>query len=540
MTASASNATVKTASLYASLYVPDFPVAVLQRAEDRSRPAVVTCGKSPNRFVYSADAAAKACGVREGMALAAAQARYSLARESGPLRVFDRDAEQERQVQILLLGLAERSTPRFEDVSPGLLALDFGGLRGPYAAAADLASGVARLGLSANVGVSRNRFVSLCAARTQVGVTHVYPGQEAGFLCELPLDTLPLDSKQIQTLGRWGVRKIGELARLPEEQLAERFGSCGARMARLARGEEGSALRPYQPPELLELGEDFDWEIEEIEPLALTLSGLLDRLCLRLHGLDQAAERLTTQLRLVGGGVCERTIDLPYPLSDSRTLLTLVRTDLATHPPGCAIEGVRVLVKPTGRRRVQQSLFATDLPNPEDLAVTLARLTGIVGDERVGAPAVPDTYRPGVATLEAFRPAKEKPSAGRRAVPKSPLVAVAPGLAATRPAKHLQERHGQSCPPTASPPPRSSLVFRCFRPSRPAEVTLIEDRPARVEAQDARGSVTACAGPWRVSGEWWTPDGWQYQEWDIEVAGRLYRACCERTTGEWFLAGEYD
>ena len=229
MTAASSGEPPRPASLYASLYVPHFPVAVLQRGERRSQPTVVAHGKSPNRFVFSADASAKRRGVRDGMALAAAQARYAVAGASRPLRVFDRDEREERRSQALLLAVAEKVTPRFENVSPGLLALDFDGLRDPYASAAKLTSGASRFGFSARVGVSRNRFVALCAARTQKGVTHVYPGQEAGFLQALPLGALLLDCMDLRTLARWGVRSVGELDRLPEAELAERFGT---RMAR--------------------------------------------------------------------------------------------------------------------------------------------------------------------------------------------------------------------------------------------------------------------------------------------------------------------
>ncbi len=180
--------------------------------------------------------------------------------------------------------------------------------------------------------------------------------------------------------------------------------------------------------------------------------------------------------------------------------------------------------EPAERRRVQASLFAPpDLPDPETLAVTLARLACLVGDGRAGAPVVPDTHRPGAAALAAFRP----PAAG-----------CGTGLAPGSPGLSRERRQPRSL--RVAVPPRSSLAFRCFRPSSPAEVTLRGGRPVRVEAREARGPVTACAGPWRVSGEWWTPEGWQYQEWDVEVQRRLYRACCERTTGEWFLAGEYD
>ncbi len=511
--------------LYAALQVADFPVAVLQAGRKRPQPTVVACGEPPNRFVYAADAAARKCGVSEGMALAAAQARYGSAGAGQPLQVLDRDPVAERQAQARLLQLAERATPLFEDVAPGLLALNFKGLRDPYASASELAAGADRLGLRASVAVSRNRFVALCAARTQQGVTHVYPGQEAGFLQALPLDTLPLDSRDLQTLRRWGVRRIGELAVLPPAQMTERFGERGARMVRLARGEEDSLLRACQPEIELDLSRDFDWEIGEIEPLASAMSEMLEQLCRKLQSLDRAAGSLTTRLRLAGGGLFERTIGLPYPLGDSRTLLTLVRIDLAAHPPGDAVSGVRVSVEPAERRQVQSSLFEPDLPDAESLAVTLARVSCLVGEEKVGAPVAPDTHRPGAAALEPFRPAAREGRARRR---KNVGAVV-------RKQEGVRPRLSQP-----STPSRSSLVFRCFRPSRPAEVTLREDRPLRVEAREARGAVTACAGPWRVSGEWWTPGGWQYQEWDIEVAGRLYRACCERRTGKWFLAGEYD
>ncbi len=535
MTARSSGRSARGAVLYASLHVPDFPAAVLQAGKRCPPPTAVACGEPPNRFVYAADASARKCGVREGMALAAAQARYSSAGTGQPLQVLRREAEAERRVQSRLLKLAESATPVFEDVAPGLLSLDFAGLRDPYVSATELVEGAALLGLKANVGVARNRLVALCAARTHPGVTHVYPGEEAGFLHRLPLDTLPLDSRDLQTLERWGVRKIGEMAVLPPARMAERFGERGARMVRLARGEEDSMLRAYRPEARLDLSQDFDWGIEEIESLAFAISDMLERLCLRLQSLDQAAASLTTHLRLASGGTFQRTINLPYPLSDSRTLLTLVRIDLTAHPPGDAVESVRMSAEPAQRRRVQSCLFAPDLPDAESLAVTLARLACLVGDERVGAPTVPDTHRLGAAVLQAFRPSEGGRNAGAK-----PNQATAPGRPAANGRGKLPSERRQLRSRIAAPPPRGSLVFRCFRPSSPAAVTLRGERPVRVEAREARGFVTACAGPWRVSGEWWTPDGWQYQEWDVEVEGRLYRACCERTTGEWFLAGEYD
>lgn len=539
MTARASADRLSPKSLYASLFVPDFPVAVLREGGVQPRPSVAAWGQAPNRFVYAADAPARQCGVREGMALAAAQARCGTADATRALRVFERDAATERRMQRRLLDLAESATPRFEDVAPGVLALDFAGLREPYATAERLAAGATRLGLQANVGVSRNRFVAMCAARTQRGVTHIYPGQEAGFLRALPVNALPLNAKETETLARWGVRRVGELERLPPAQLAERFGERGARMARLARGREDSLLSDYQPPLQLELGQDFDWEVGEFEPLVLAIAGLLDKLCLQMQGLDRAVARLSIRLQLVGGGAFERVIALPAPLSDARVLLKLARIDLSAHPPAKAVEGVRVSAEPVERRRMQESLFEPGLPNAEELAVTLVRLDSLVGHGRFGAPVVPDTHRPGAAAVKAFRARERVATQHRTGARPGPVQAATNGGALGGRQMAAERSEGVRAVPAATPM-RSALVFRCFRPSKQAAVTLLANRPVHIDAPDVHGAVTACAGPWHVSGEWWTLDGWQYQEWDVEVQGRLYRAGCERATGEWFLAGEYD
>jgi hypothetical protein len=82
-------------------------------------------------------------------------------------------------------------------------------------------------------------------------------------------------------------------------------------------------------------------------------------------------------------------------------------------------------------------------------------------------------------------------------------------------------------------------AFRCFRPSAEAEVLLRDHLPVFVDSLEVLGPVRARAGPWRVCGEWWA-EGWNYEEWDVEVSGRLYRICCELPAGKWFVTGGYD
>lgn len=44
-----------------------------------------------------------------------------------------------------------------------------------------------------------------------------------------------------------------------------------------------------------------------------------------------------------------------------------------------------------------------------------------------------------------------------------------------------------------------------------------EGRLARVSFNCVRGEVVAASGPWRTSGDWWREDGWEHDEWDIDV-----------------------
>ena len=538
-------------------------------------------------------------------------------------------------------------SPQVEDAAPGMIVLDLAGLPDPYHSASRLSLGAEKLGLAVNVSVSRNRFVALCAARTQAGVTHVYPGQEAGFLSTQPVDVLPLEESEQATLARWGIRTIGELARLPEDSLVVRFGTRGARLLKLARGEGDAVLHPYEPPLSLEETTDLDWQVCELEPLAFLLSDLLNRLCFKLQGLNLSAAEIRVALKLAEGSRFERAVSLSYPLADPRVLLTLVRLDLAAHPPGDAIEGVSVSAKPVPRRMMQFALFEPSVPTPEKLAVTLARLSNLVGSDHVGAPQVVDTHRPGAFAVEVFEPVqpsrdrKGAVASNRRSLPdrtKQPHLVSAssdqgalrsletakngtiphtakamwrkpPGLpprdsSRGRSSPELSHSLGNNVPPTTTvekkfsanvmpatpgtacrvptivqkameqqgaeselvgqarvPVPtfevydfrakrvrqnqtadtsRRFLAFRCFRPPAEAEVILRDGLPVYVRAGDLQGPVRTRAGPWHVCGEWWTPEGWSYEEWDVEVKQRLYRVCCEKPTRVWYVTGAYD
>ena len=72
------------------------------------------------------------------------------------------------------------------------------------------------------------------------------------------------------------------------------------------------------------------------------------------------------------------------------------------------------------------------------------------------------------------------------------------------------------------------LGFRRFRPPLRAMVEAGRGYPTEINAwgkdRSVYGKVVGLAGPWRASGEWWRPDLWARDEWDVAVEVRGQRS----------------
>ena len=103
---------------------------------------------------------------------------------------------------------------------------------------------------AAQAGVASSKLAAKVAAsaiRKDGGPSIVSEGQEAAFLAPLPLSRLSPELDLAETLARWGLRSIGELARLPASEVASRLGSEGHRLHAVARGLDPQPLVPRQP-----------------------------------------------------------------------------------------------------------------------------------------------------------------------------------------------------------------------------------------------------------------------------------------------------
>jgi protein ImuB len=501
--------------MYAVLHPPNFSAqaAAHERPELRKRPFALLDGEPPTETVIAANKAARSLGVEVGMT--------RLQSESFPGVVsVPRTPEHEISAHATLHTIACMFSPRIEYVEehPGTYALDIQGMNSLFGDDAQLGSKLRQrimaAGFLTNVGVAQNFHAAVCLAYGRNGVSVVPPGCEAEAIGQLPLRVLNLAPEHKEIFQSWGIRTCAELTALSETDLIARIGQTGKRLHSLARGEWPHLMIPVETSFESELVErvDLDHAVEMLEPLLFLLARMIDQLLTRVLSHSRAIASLQVVLKLereVDDGQAQthqRVVRPALPLQDARTLLKLLQLDLETHPPKAAIVALELRAQSAKPHRAQHGLFLPQAPEPARLEVLLARLRKLLGDERVGSPELLDQH-----CSDAFR-----------MIPFCPL------------APKLKEEQ------SASPP----AALRVCRPPQAIGVALNGTSPAQVYWNGQRYIVVKIAGPWRLSGQWWSELNWSREEWDVRLADGNRRQTCRIARDPhskcWYMQGTYD
>jgi len=273
---------------------------------------VVVGGRPHERGVVSAASyAARRFGVHSAMPLRTA---YKMC----PQAIFvdghpDRYREYSHRVHDVLCAF----TPLVEMASIDEAYLDITGtqrLYGPPLRAAHLLHERIRAATSLNcsIGIAASRLVAkICSDQAKPnGVLWVPPGCEAAFLAPLDVRRVPGVGKVSEkSLHALGIRKVGDLAKLDESFLQQRFGKWGMALAGKAQG--------------LDAGGWFDTEIgEEAGPKSISHEHTFNEDTADLTILESTLARLSEMVgrRLREHGLSARTIQLKLRFSDFSTI----------------------------------------------------------------------------------------------------------------------------------------------------------------------------------------------------------------------------
>jgi len=162
------------------------------------------------------------------------------------------------------------------------------------------------------IGAGARRFTALAAA--SVAPPHriviVDDDESALFLEPLPLDLLSLTPDQRDELSELGIRRLGELARLPGASVADRLGREAAEAWRIVTGEEGPRVEGRRPASEIVEELEFPEAVGNELTLRHALAALLDRLLARPERGGRAPRKVAVSARLVGGGSWRRALTL--------------------------------------------------------------------------------------------------------------------------------------------------------------------------------------------------------------------------------------
>jgi len=330
-------------------------------------------------------------------------------------------------------------------------------------------------------------------------------------------------------LHKWGIHTLGQLAALDKEQLGARLGPEAIRMWERANGRSSRLLKLIRPPESFEESFEFEREIETAEPLLFMLRRFLEQLVVRLAAIYLVPKELTLRVTFAnscqdepavpGKQVYERVFKIPQPTNDVDLLFRMLQTHLENFRSEHPIVAVALNAEPIKPAGEQFGLFETTLRNPHQLSETLARLTALLGSDRIGTPVLEETHRPDAFRMQPFSWQLDFATDNRGR------------SSATRGSKHESRRSSRLHD--------LGGAMRRFRPAMPASVLQHEDAPAHVRSVEMSGKIIAQRGPYLLSGNWWDEKSWSRVEWDLQLQnGELVR--CHESEGTWKLDGIYD
>ncbi|HMD03510.1 MAG TPA: DNA polymerase Y family protein, partial [Candidatus Baltobacteraceae bacterium] len=358
--------------------VPAYKVEIARLTQTalRERAAIVV-DRLERGHALELDDGAFALGARRGMTLLQAGA---CAREAA---IVVDDPARNASVWERVLDVLDAASPLVEDAGEGTAFLEMRGIAGtPERWLASVREALAADELVAalpfRLALAENAFVARAAANVRDG-TAVPAGGEAAFVAPLPLEFLEIETAFVERLHLLGVRTLGALAALPHGPFVRRFGPEAARWHDRACGRDATPLVPR--PRRLRIDRSLYGEgsAEREDQLLFALRTLVARVADDLAFAGKRSGRLRLELECEDGESLVLPIVLAQPTAQSGTLFELIRARLDGMTLAAPVVGLKLSAEQLEEGGTALALFAGNDPDPEAVAIALARLDAALG-----------------------------------------------------------------------------------------------------------------------------------------------------------------
>ncbi len=192
----------------------------------------------------------------------------------------------------------------------------------------------AETGLNCSIGIAESRLVAKISSDyvKPNGILWIMPGNEAAFLAPLEVRKVPGIGKVMeQNLHAMGIRTVGDLQKLDEEFLAERFGKWGLALAGKSRGADAGGwfegeIGDDDAPKSVSHEHTFNQDTNRLELLEATLVRLSEMVGRRLR--EYGLHGRTVQLKLRYSDFS--TITRAHSLAETTQLDTVIAQEVCS------------------------------------------------------------------------------------------------------------------------------------------------------------------------------------------------------------------
>ena len=275
---------------------------------------VIVGGLGGRGVVSSASYEARAFGVRSAMPTVRARRLCPDAIFVSPdFTAYQAHSNRFREVLLSF-------TPLVEPLSLDEAFLDVAGATRLFGDPPDIARRIRatverEVGVTCSAGVAPTKFVAKIASDLckPDGMQVVPGGTVRAFLEPLPVGRLwGVGTKTGETLGRMGIRTIGDLGNTPEAILARLLGEQNARhLCQLAHGVDDRDVVPYEAPKSVSNEETFEHDLDDDQEILRELLALSGRVASRMRADGYRARTVTLKARLATFTTLSRSRTLP-------------------------------------------------------------------------------------------------------------------------------------------------------------------------------------------------------------------------------------
>jgi protein ImuB len=367
---------------------PQLPLEIFSRSDDAGR-ALALADKAPD--VLLCNEAARKRGIRAGMPVAAARA---LAED---LIVYARACKAEQEALHSLAAWAYQYSSRISLCPPCALLVEvqgslvlFGGLK---ALLDNVRTGLSALGYTSQLASAPTALAALSLARCGCEQHIEQRHRLAAALAPLPVSVLDWEQPLLDRLEGMGVRRIGDVLRLPRDGLARRLGQASVHYLdrMLGRCEDPQVL--YQPPARFRRRLQLASEVRHAQPLLFALQRLVLELCGWLQGQGTAVQTFDIFLWHRGGKHTRMAVSVRKESRDAGQLTALLRE----HLQRLEIQQPVIEVELCAERTIEldaQSLELFGKSDERGRVDLLDRLRARLGDEAVRGISAIAEHRP--------------------------------------------------------------------------------------------------------------------------------------------------